>query len=200
MTKAGSGSRDGEGADERPSPIDPAQVGDIIKRMRKQHGLSLRDVAQASGLSTSFLSSVERGESDIAVGRLARVAECFDHDVGSLLGYSSRKARPQFVGPKDRVQVSRGPGVSYEAYRLPALGMELFKVAFEPGAGFDNEITHEGLDALLVLQGTLTLRIDGRDYTVQEGGCVVWSAAYAHSLRNEAGVSALAVGLGESVY
>jgi transcriptional regulator with XRE-family HTH domain len=188
---------DGDG---HPSPVDPSQIGDIIKRLRKQHGLSLRALADATGLSTSFLSAVERGESDIAVGRLARVAECFDHDVGSLLGYSSRKARPQFVSQHDRVQVTRGPGVHYEAYRLHAMGMELFPIRFDPGAGFEDDITHEGLDALLVLEGALTLRVDGRDYVVEEGKCAIWSAAYPHSIRNHTRRKALATGLGEMVY
>src|SRR5579883_1658123 len=63
-------------------------VGEILRRLRKRRGLSLRQVADLSGLSVSFLRAVERGESDISLGRLARVARIFGHDVGSFLGYS----------------------------------------------------------------------------------------------------------------
>jgi transcriptional regulator with XRE-family HTH domain len=181
-------------------PTSPARVGEIIKRLRRQHGLSLRQVATRSELSTSFLSSVERGESDIAVGRLARVAACFDHDVGSLLGYASRRARPRIVRPDERIEVRRGSGVSYDAYRMPAFDMELFVMRFDPGAGFENEISHEGLDAALVLEGELVLTINGEDYRLETGACAIWSAAYRHALRNDAKLPAVAVGLGEAVY
>jgi transcriptional regulator with XRE-family HTH domain len=183
-----------------PEPTSPARVGEIIKRLRRQHGLSLREVAARSELSTSFLSSVERGESDIAVGRLARVAACFDHDVGSLLGYTSRRARPRLVTPDERIEVQRGSGVKYDAYRLPAFDMELFVMRFDPGAGFENEISHEGLDAALVLEGELVLTINGDDYRLETGTCAIWSAAYLHALRNDAENPAVAIGLGEAVY
>ena len=181
-------------------PTSPARVGEIIKRLRRQHGLSLREVATESGLSTSFLSSVERGESDIAVGRLARVAACFDHDVGSLLGYTSRRARPRIVRPDERIEVRRGAGVSYEAYRLPAFDMELFVMRFDAGAAFENEISHEGLDATLVLEGELVLTVNGEDYRLEQGACAIWSAAHLHALRNDADRAAVAIGLGEAVY
>ena len=53
---------------------DEINVGAIIRRLRRQRGLSLEELAQASGVSASFLSAVEREVSDIAVGRLAKVA------------------------------------------------------------------------------------------------------------------------------
>ena len=46
------------------------RVGEVIRRLRQQRGFLLRDLAERSGLSQSFLGAVERGQSDIAVGRL----------------------------------------------------------------------------------------------------------------------------------
>lgn len=160
-------------------------VGEIIKRLRLQHGLSLRDLALASGLSTSFLSSVERGESDIAVGRLARVAECLDHDIGSLLGYSSRRSRPHFVAPSDYVAIERGDGIDYKVVRLATMGLELITMSFAPHSAFTEDISHEGVDAVHVLEGQIVLTLDHIDYTLAEGECVVFSAAYQHGMRNE---------------
>jgi transcriptional regulator with XRE-family HTH domain len=177
-------------------PIDPTpdglpKVGEIIRRLRLQRGLSLRDLATASELSTSFLSSVERGESDIAVGRLARVAACLDHDVGSLLGYSSRHSRPQFVGPSDRVTIERGEGVLYNVMRLAAMRLELITVAFAPHSAFADQISHEGLDAVYVAAGEIVLTLENSDYTLSQGACVVYSGAYRHGMRNDCDTPAL---------
>jgi transcriptional regulator with XRE-family HTH domain len=160
-------------------------VGEILYRLRTQRRLSLREVAEASDLSPSFLSAVERGESDIAFGRLARLAAFFGHDIGSLLGYSERRAQPQWVKPEDRLLIDRGEGVRYEVLRLPGLAMELFVIDYEPGAGLRDDIAHEGVDVTYVLRGEVTLTLDGMDYLVRERECVVHSGAYNHRARND---------------
>src|SRR6266496_4388733 len=71
-----------------PATAETPQVGEVIRRLRMRRGLSMRALADEAGISASFLGAVERGESDIALGRLALVAEALDSDVASLLGYA----------------------------------------------------------------------------------------------------------------
>jgi transcriptional regulator with XRE-family HTH domain len=171
--------------DPAPSPLGAAGIGRILYRLRMQRGVPLREVAEATNLSASFLSAVERGQSDIALGRLERVAAYFGHDLGSLLGYSARRAYPQYVRPHDRVLVNRGPGVRYEVLRLPGVEMELMLTEYEPGGAFEDEQVHEGIDIMLVTRGEVVLSLQGQDYPVREGECVVWSGAYRHRIRND---------------
>ena len=95
------------GTGEVPRAATP-RVGEVIRRLRRQRGFSLRDLAERSGLSQSFLGAVERGQSDISVGRLSQVASALGHDVASLLGYSLRRATPVVIGPADHVAGARG--------------------------------------------------------------------------------------------
>jgi transcriptional regulator with XRE-family HTH domain len=164
----------------------PGNVGQILKRLRLQQGLSLRQVAEAADLSPSFLSAVERGASDIALGRLTRLAEYFGHDVGSLLGYSTRRGRVQLVRPADRILVDRGEGIIYEVLRIPETPLEMVLVEMKPHTAFSDTLIHEGVDILYVSAGTITAVVDGVDYPIAAGECAVWSAAYPHLLRNDA--------------
>src|SRR5215831_3959125 len=84
------------------------QIGEVIRRLRRQRGLSLRQVAESAQLSASFLGAVERGESDISVGRLSLIAEVLGHDLASLLGYSLRQSSPRFIRPDEQVRMRRG--------------------------------------------------------------------------------------------
>ncbi|MBC5799804.1 MAG: helix-turn-helix domain-containing protein [Candidatus Eremiobacteraeota bacterium] len=170
-------------------------VSQILKRMRLSRKLSIRDVAEGSGLSASFLSAVERGESDVSIGRLARIAEFFDQDLGSMLGYSARLSRPSFVGRSDRTMFNRGKGVRYELLRLPGVNLEVAVMAFDPRCGFRDELTHEGVDILYVTSGEVVLRVNEVDYSMHAGQCAVYSAAYAHTLRNDSARAASAIGL-----
>ncbi len=170
-------------------------IGRILKRMRTQRKLSIRDVANGSGLSASFLSAVERGESDVSIGRLARIAEFFDQDLGSMLGYSTRLSRPSFVTKSDRMMMNRGRGVRYELLRLPGLNLEVAVMTFEPRSSCRDELTHEGVDTLYVTSGEIVLRVNDVDYPMHTGDCAVYSAAYAHTFRNDSPRAASAIGL-----
>lgn len=170
-------------------------VGEILKRLRLRKGVSLSEVGEATGLSSSFLSAVERGKSDIALGRLARIAEYFDHDVGSLLGYTERRARPLFVGDENRLQVARGAGVRYEVYRVPGTSIEVMVSELEPGARYDDDLTHEGVDIVLPVRGAVVAEIAGTNHVIRERQCAVWAGSYHHRLSNPFRQPATVVGV-----
>src|SRR3954470_6286870 len=99
------------------APAGAPDVGAVIRRLRTQRGISVRNLAAASGLSASFLGAVERGDSDTALGRIALVAQALEPDAASLLGCSPPPATPRFVEPARRGP--RGKGVECSAFRIP---------------------------------------------------------------------------------
>jgi len=176
-------------------------IGEIVKRFRQRRGESLRDVAQGTGLSASFISMLERGECDITLARLAAIASHFDHDVGSLLGYSTRGPKLQLIRRHERVKVNRGKGVDYHVTRIPGTELEIVVAIFAPRTGLKDELTHEGVDIGLVVEGRLIVTVNDVDYAVDEGETAIWSAAYRHTIRNDEDRRAIFVGVvTEQVY
>jgi transcriptional regulator with XRE-family HTH domain len=176
-------------------------IGAVIRRLRRQRGWSIRDVADAANISPSFLGAVERGASDISVGRLAAVAHVFGHDVASLLGYSARQSRPRLIRPDERVRLFRGKGIDFTALRIPGTTLEMMVATLEPLAAFNDVVSHAGTDILFVAEGQLVLVVDGIDYPLSEGDCAVWPSSHAHTVRNDSDRPARAIGLAtETVY
>ena len=174
-------------------------VGEVIRRLRTRRGLSVRALADEAGISASFLGAVERGESDIALGRLALVAEALDHDVASLLGYAGGRTTPRVVEPA--ISKRRGKGVQFAAFRIPGTHLELLVATFEPHTQFDDSVTHAGLDVAYVAEGELVLVVAGVDYRLREGECVVWPSSHEHTMRNDSDERATAIGFTtETVY
>jgi transcriptional regulator with XRE-family HTH domain len=169
-----------------PPPAEESDVGAIIGRLRRQRGLSLDDLAARCRLSASFLSAVERGKSDIAFGRLARIAHAFDLDVSSLLTYFSHHSRPQFLTSEERTSVDRGEGIDYRRLRLPGVDFELITVTLAPRSAFKDEITHLGIDIVYVPVGEIVVVYDGVDYVMRAGDSGVWSGRHPHTFRNDA--------------
>lgn len=186
-------------ANGRPAAV--PRVGEVIRQLREQRGLSLRALAEQSGLSQSFLGAVERGRSDIAVGRLAQVAAVLGHDVASLLGYSLRQTTPVFVQPEEHVTVERGEGTELRAFRIPGTNLEFMVASFGPRARFADAVTHAGLDVMYLAEGDLVLVVDGVDYPIRAGECAVWPSSHAHAVRNDTDLPARAIGFTtETVY
>jgi transcriptional regulator with XRE-family HTH domain len=175
------------------------QVGEVIRRLRMRRGLSMRALADEAGISASFLGAVERGESDIALGRLALVAEALDGDVASLLGYVGGRATPRVIGPVTSKR--RGRGVRFAAFRIPGTHLELLVATFAPHTRFDDSIRHAGIDVAYIAEGELVLVVGGVDYPLREGQCVVWPSSHEHTMRNDSDRRATAIGfMTEAVY
>lgn len=170
-------------------------VGEVLRRLRMQRGHSITEVAESCGLSQSFLSMVERGDSDISLRRLARLAAYFEHDIGSLLGYGSRLSKPRFVTAFERTPVDRGAGIDYQVVRLPGLDIELNMMKLDPMRSFDEAISHEGFDVVVVTKGEVVLCVGDDEYPMKEGDCGYYSAAYRHKLMNRSQRIASVIGI-----
>jgi transcriptional regulator with XRE-family HTH domain len=179
------------------APAGAPDVGAVIRRLRTQRGISVRRLAAASGLSASFLGAVERGDSDIALGRLALVANALDHDVASLLGYSLQHATPRFVEPAR--SGARGNGVEFAAFRIPGSHLELLVASFAPHTRFEDSITHAGIDVAYMAQGEIVLVVGERETTLRKGQCVVWPSSHAHTMRNDGDEPAVVVGFATEI-
>ena len=161
------------------------EVGTIVALLRRKHGMSLEDLGVRCALSPSFISAVERGKSDISVGRLSRIAIAFGMDLVALLSYLSQGARPRFLGSDERTRVDRGEGIDYRRLRLPGVDFELITVTFEPRAAFRDALTHVGIDIVFVPVGRVTLLYDGTEYVMNAGDSGVWSGRRPHLFRND---------------
>jgi transcriptional regulator with XRE-family HTH domain len=170
-------------------------VGAILKRLRAQHNVTVQELAEHSGLSASFIRAVERGDSDISLGRLARLAQFFQYDLGSFLGFTAQLSRPNFVRDASRARIKRGKGIGYEALHLPGIDLDLIVVELEARSKFKNALSHEGIDVVYVIEGEIVVVVDGIDYPMTTGECCVFSAAYPHLLRNDSGKHATAISL-----
>ena len=52
----------------------PSEIGELIRRRRREAGYSIQQLAQLLGCSTRFLSEVERGKGGASIGRVLQIA------------------------------------------------------------------------------------------------------------------------------
>ena len=149
-------------------------VGRRIKLLREGMNLSLRDLAERSGVSAQMLSQVERGETSPTIAVAERIAAGLELTLSQLL----RLDEGDGVNVV-RVAERRDGGVAAYGHRFEVLSPAL------PGQRGDPPIHEAGSrETAVVTQGKLRLICDGAPYDLGEGDCVTFDADLPHHFEN----------------
>ena len=99
--------------DRTPAPLLRDVIGRLLRVRRVTLGLTLADVAERAGISTQYLSEVERGIKDASSEMVAAIAGALGMQLHEVLVLSSRLVAPV---DDERVRaVSGGVGVQGDA-------------------------------------------------------------------------------------
>src|SRR5947208_14881104 len=79
------------------SGVNTSELGDAMRRRREQQGMSLRDVAEETGVSASTLSRIENGTGKPDADNIARLASWLDMPIERVLHHGPRGAEPKPV-------------------------------------------------------------------------------------------------------
>ena len=74
----------------RKSGINTAELGGAVRRRREERGLSLRDVADQTGVSASTLSRIENGTGKPDADNIARLAAWLDMPIERVMHHGNR--------------------------------------------------------------------------------------------------------------
>jgi transcriptional regulator with XRE-family HTH domain len=74
------------------SGVNTAELGSAIRRRREQQGMSLRDLADETGVSASTLSRIENGTGKPDADNIARLAGWLDMPIERVLHHGHRAA------------------------------------------------------------------------------------------------------------
>ncbi|ORA39259.1 hypothetical protein BST13_03065 [Mycobacterium aquaticum] len=166
------------------APAHSRGVGETIRSLRKSRDLTLRDVAAMTGLSPSYISSVERGRAAPSIASLQKIGAVFETNVLSLMT-DSYEAPNLLVRADSRRVLESDKGVRIEDMSTAGSNLEPLLFTFQPGCGSDGAISHEGEEFLFVLSGRLHLRLDGSDdFYLGPGDSMAFSSKRAHSFDN----------------
>lgn len=159
-------------------------IGDTVRRLRRDRGLTLRQLADASGVSQAFLSQTENGHAAPSIMTLHRIATALGSSTHELLARSSahvplltRGSTTETVGFRDGI-----------AMRFLAPGQQRMvanEIIAEPGADAGEHASHGGEELVYVLEGELTVLLgDAEQHVLGSGDSLYYSAALDHRWSN----------------
>jgi XRE family transcriptional regulator, regulator of sulfur utilization len=169
---------------------DRIDVGSRIRALREAMGLSLRDLADRSGVSAPMLSQVERGETSPTLAVAAKIAAGLELSLSQLLRLDEGDG-VTVVRAGERLEGGRGNGHRYEVLTpaFPGQRAEVSLHTLAPKAatgGPDDPPMHEAgsRETAVVLAGRVSLVCDGAAHALAEGDAVTFDADLPHHFEN----------------
>jgi DNA-binding transcriptional MerR regulator/mannose-6-phosphate isomerase-like protein (cupin superfamily) len=160
-----------------------ALPGQRFRRLRTRRGLSLAQVAQATGVSVGFLSALERGQMHSSVATLRRIARYYGTNILSL--FEAAGENPRLVRPAQRKVLETTAGVRMEllAWGNTAMEPHLFRV--KPKGGSGESYTHEGEEFLHVLRGEFEIWLGNKEHhRLTAGDSLYFESSTPHRWKN----------------
>jgi transcriptional regulator with XRE-family HTH domain len=166
-------------------------IGPRVRALREAMDLSLRDLAERSGVSAPMLSQVERGETSPTLQVASRIAAGLELRLSQLLRLDEAGTVTVVRAGERRRGGSAHAGHSFEILTAPLPGQraELSRhtlAAEGKTGGPGDEPMHEpgSREIALVEQGTVVLDIDGERHELATGDCVTFDADLPHHFEN----------------
>ena len=171
-----------------------ATIGARIRQFRTQKGLTLQALGRVTGLSPSMLSLVERGKTSPSIGTLIAICSALEVHMSDLLA-----PHPVKVDPVSRVAEQAvfrtTEGVQRRILRDDRLnGVEIAINEYAPATGSaPAPLRHDGFEYGVVLEGELTVELDGKPHKLKGGDLIAYDSARGHRIWNYAGRRARAL-------
>jgi quercetin dioxygenase-like cupin family protein len=169
-------------------------VGSAMRALRRERGLSLRELSRKTGLSTGFRSVVKRGKSSPALTSLTDVAKALEVELVALFppGRKVRKVHPlpHVTRAEEDGQVSIASNQRvYKVLSPRASGpiLEPLLVTVQPGSDLEEPYAHDGEEFAYILDGEIMYIVEGVAYRLGPGDSIHVLSTVPHAIHNNTG-------------
>lgn len=163
---------------------DRVRVGSRLRASRRAQGLTIEQVAEATGLTKGFISRVERDETSPSVATLLTICQVLSLSVGSLF----EAAQTAVVALADAPRINMGGTGAVERLLTPRgqSRVQVLRSTLEPGADGGAELYTVNCDVEVVhvAVGELTLRFPDRVVELATGDTLTFPGREPHTWHN----------------
>jgi transcriptional regulator with XRE-family HTH domain len=160
------------------------RVGARIRSLRRERGLTIEQLAAATGLTKGFISQLERDRTAPSLTSIARICDALGVRLSTIF---EPEPAPALVRRHERPTLESSNSTrnhllsSRDEARFQAIESEV-----APGAGAGSELTSlpGEMEFVYVLEGSLELRVGDEVHLLEQGDALTYQLAKAHTWRN----------------
>lgn len=161
------------------------QLGKKIRDLRLRRGLTVQQLAVASGLSKGFISQVENHRTSPSLATLSGLARALDTSVAYLV--VEEEQVPYVVRAHDRPQIQVGGNTTRVELlsAVPKRNLELVLAELPPGLSAGNKRHfHHGEEVVMCLEGRVRLTCGHHVLQLEMGDTCHYDGRVPHAVEN----------------
>ena len=161
-------------------------VGERLRELRRIRRATLRQIADRSGLSESFLSQVERGRSSASIASLRKIAEALGVSMADLFEPGGVPG-PRVLRRDERPALSFGIlGRKLLLTPKPLHHLEVFAGELEVGGSTGEQPYAHGdsEELFVVISGSVQLELGGELFDLETGDSIDYRSSTPHRVTN----------------
>lgn len=154
-----------------------------VKELRKKSKMTLKDLSEATSLSTSFLSQVENGSSNLAISSLKKISEAFKVNISIFFENEKRESYSYMTKKGDR-RVFQVDGLETIYSNLSGNFNQRilapYILTLAPNQTKKDSFQFAGEEFYYVLKGAAKFTIDNKEYFIYEGDSIHFPSNLDH--------------------
>jgi len=166
--------------------ITKEDLGLRIRDVRKQRGMTLKELERASGFSATHISEIERGKTSPTIGALVRIAGALAKEASYFLE-EEQLSEVAFVRRDERLPLPKDEAKVEGEYLTPGIPggrLNAYMLYLDPGQGEVAYTAHSGEEGAYVVQGSLEYRVAEKVFRLEKGDAIHYPSDREHGFRN----------------
>lgn len=165
-----------------------AAIGRELRAFRRQQGLTVADLAQATGLSIGMLSKIENGLTSPSLSTLQALSHALSAPITAFFRRYEERREVQHVQAGEHLEIERrGTRSGHQYHLLGHIGSNNSGVVVEPyiitltaESDVFPTFQHDGIELLYMLEGEVTYRHGDQLFHLQPGDSLIFDADAPH--------------------
>jgi transcriptional regulator with XRE-family HTH domain/quercetin dioxygenase-like cupin family protein len=162
------------------------QIGNHLKALRAARGVTLDQLAEATGLTKSYLSKIQNSRKLPPIATLSRIAQALGTGIGSFFGDILEPGQgATLVRKHERLPVVRGGtafGYDYVSLAHDRRGKHMEPFVFTFPSKIDRHVffDHGGEEFVFILSGKVVFQVGDERFSLEQGDSLYFDAAVPH--------------------
>ena len=167
-------------------------IGEKIRQLRIERGLTQEELADRAELSKGFISQMERDLTSPSIATLEDLLTCLGSDLHTFF---SEPDHPPIVYSEEDYFVKEdeehGSEISWVVPNAQKNMMEPIRLTLEKGGSTYPDTPHEGEEFGFVLKGEITLHVGKKTYQAKAGESFYYQSGGQHYISSENGAEVI---------
>lgn len=161
-------------------------IGKKIRKIREKKELSLKELAEKTEFSSSYISQLERDLIDPSINSLRKIADALEVRSFQLLMTEQETGKVVKKEERDQIAFPHNDLVYDVLFMESDNKMGLMYGRLNPGkASSDELLPHKGEEAIIVDKGELCIEHPEQEYYLQAGDSIYYDSSIPHRLVNK---------------